>query len=128
MGRKNLRQNLILNLGYETYLSDKQKRKELADCLQALFKGQHEILYETTSDKKLQESAFKYFDRFLKQEQRTDNRVVEKTKNQGSDWQSVNINNVEVGEAREIGSEWLCYQACRQFGLNQLATNRYQAK
>ena len=120
-GRKYPRHNMILNLGHEPYLADKQKRKELAACLEALFKGQDAILYQITSDKKIQELAFNYYDRFLKQDQRTDNTIVEKPKthehNQASDWQTVDINNVQSGRVREIGAEWLCYQACDQLEL-----------
>jgi hypothetical protein len=35
----------------------------------------------------------------------------------GKDWQTIDVNSIKNKDVREIGSEWLCFQAIRQLGI-----------
>jgi hypothetical protein len=42
----------------------------------------------------------------------------------GKDWQTIDVNSIKNKDVREIGSEWLCFQAIRQLGMDIFLSNR----
>jgi hypothetical protein len=36
----------------------------------------------------------------------------------GKDWQTIDINSIKNKDVREVGAEWLCFQAIRQLGMD----------
>ena len=58
-----------------------------------------------------------YIDKFFKQmvkEKRVDKTITDKSQ----DWQTIDINTLKNKEIREVGAEWLCYQATKQLGID----------
>jgi hypothetical protein len=58
-----------------------------------------------------------YIDKFFKQmikEKRVDKTFTGKS----GDWQTIDINTLKNKEIREVGSEWLCFQAAKQLGID----------
>ena len=42
----------------------------------------------------------------------------------GKDWQTIDINSIKNKDVREIGAEWLCFQAIRQLGVDAFLSNQ----
>lgn len=42
----------------------------------------------------------------------------------GGDWQTIDMNSIRHKDVREIGGEWLCYQALEQLGIGHFLSSR----
>ncbi|MBE0637554.1 MAG: IS1634 family transposase [Bacteroidales bacterium] len=49
---------------------------------------------------------------------------IHRKPSQTKDWQTIDMNSVRNKNVREVGAEWLCYQAIRQLGIDTFLENR----
>lgn len=49
---------------------------------------------------------------------------IHRKPSQTKDWQTIDMNSVRNKNVREVGAEWLCYQAIRQLGIDTFLGNR----
>jgi len=47
-----------------------------------------------------------------------------KVSRSGKDWQTIDINSIKNKDVREVGAEWLCFQAIRQLGIGTFLSNQ----
>ena len=47
-----------------------------------------------------------------------------KVSKSGKDWQTIDINSIKNKDAREVGAEWLCFQAIRQLGIGMFLSDQ----
>lgn len=104
----------ILSAGFLDGLSTEQL-KMIQHGLTSRIEGTTNKLFPDTNDA----VVIDYVERFYQQmvrERRID--ILPKTTSQ-QDWQTIDINTVRNKDIREVGSEWLCYQAIRQLKLDK---------
>lgn len=102
----------ILSLGVLSELSDSKDLKLLADRIEQLLGGKLTLFPVTGVVETL---AQKFYTQIVqgKLVDRVQENKVEKN------IQAVDINSVEVENVKEIGSEWMCYQAVEQLGIRE---------
>ena len=100
----------ILSLGTLSELTDTRDFKMLADRIEQLLGGKVSLFPVSGVVENL---AQKFYGQILA------GKLVDRVEAAPGkkDIQAVDIESVEIENAREIGSEWLCYQAAQQLGL-----------
>jgi len=114
------RQEFILNLGTLDGLAV-EKHKALADRIEQVLNNQIEFF---TTDTQIEELAKTFSDQIIASKKVFANKRIEKKEIQDedgqADYQMVDVNSVDSGNAREIGNEWLAKQAIEQIGLDKI--------
>lgn len=117
------RHNTIVSLGLQPYLDSKEKKKDLADRIEMLLIGNSSLFMEE-SDTEIERLAHYFYEKILTKKIISEDSVsFSKVTNdsiddiQVSDFRSIDINSIENENVREIGSEWLCYQAIQQLEI-----------
>jgi hypothetical protein len=108
-----VRHRNILSLGTLDELTEIRDFKLLSDRIEQLLKGQPSLFASTKPAVEILAQTF--------YNQIVDNKLVDRlpVTEIVKDLQTVDINSVGVEKVREIGSEWLCYQALGQLGLRE---------
>ena len=109
---------MIVGLGRLDELPTVEQKKLLGVCIEALIKNGGNTLALNIVDPKIEELA-----RYFYQEVRKKNRYDLKHNN-SMEQETVYINTLKNKDVREIGAEWLCLQAIRQLGINNLLRNK----
>ena len=92
----------------------------IADCLNALISGQSHLISDSP---KVQFHVNRLYRRLLK-EKRID-RILDSRKRMASgEWQQIDMNSIENGDVRELGSERLCLQTVGQLGIDRYLEHR----
>ena len=47
-----------------------------------------------------------------------------KVSKSGKDWQTIDVNSIKNKDARDVGAEWLCFQAIHQLGVGTFLSNQ----
>mgnify|MGYP006294371989 FL=1 len=118
------RHRTVLNLGYEKLLDDPNRRKPLADCIELLMKGRGDLMYRVTSNTRIHKLAEGYYQRIFENTRESEDQFPEPPSSETSsqkkgDWQEVDLESFHIQQIREIGAEWLCYQAIKQLKLDE---------
>jgi len=105
-----VKQSQILYLGSNTELNDKQIRKEVLEQLQSKIFEQSLVFnnYSEISKKLADDYYQKYMIKY--QTNPTDNKIVIPTYDENTDFQSVDIKNIEIENNKTFGAENLCKQ------------------
>jgi len=107
-----VRHRNILSLGTLVELIDKKEFKLLADRIEQLLGGKPSLFVCPTGVEKL---AQKFYRQII-DGQLVDRALLPPTE---KNLQTVDLDSVAIENVREIGSEWMCYQAMNQLGLRQ---------
>lgn len=105
-----VRHRNILTLGNLSELSDNKDFKLLADRIEQLLGGKQSLFPVSAVIEKL---AHKYYTQIL-EGKLVDRVVIDPVE---KNFQAVDLDSIEMENVREIGSEWMCYQAARQLDL-----------
>jgi len=101
-----------LSVGFIDDLNNEQLtfvQKGLNDRMNGTYNG----LFPKKEDPLVENYIDKFFKQILKGK-RIDTKITDKNK----DWQTIDINTLKNKEIREVGAEWLCYQAAKQLGID----------
>jgi len=109
LGEK-VRHRSILSLGTLVELADKKDFKFLADRIEQLLGGKPSLFACPPAVEKL---AQKYYSQII------EGKLVDRVSlpQTAKSLQTVDLDSVAIENVREIGSEWMCYQAINQLGL-----------
>ena len=120
-----IRHRTIVSMGKLEGVENKEDRKLLADLIELNIKGEQRLpLFEVKPeiDKYVME-----FSNRIRNEKLLDVPVVpsieEPEPPQPSDYHTIDVNSIKHEEVREIGAEWLCYQALEQLSVKDLLLN-----
>lgn len=122
-----VKQKVILYLGSDTELRDKNARKQVLQSLKSLIFKQPEI-FPTDISKHLKKLAHSYYDKYLiryglDKDQNIDNQpdnVSIPPLPQKADYHNVDINSLEVSDVKSFGNEHLCKQVLDKLKLADL--------
>jgi len=108
-----VRHRNILSLGTLEELSDVHDFKLLSDRIEQLLKGQPSLFVSTKPI--VERMAQTFYNQII------DNKLIDRlpVTETVKDLHTVDINSVGVEKVREVGSEWMCYQALGQLGLGE---------
>jgi transposase len=105
-----VRHRTILSLGTLIELTDNKDFKLLADRIEQLVGGKQSLFPTSEAVEKL---AHKFYAQ-IHEGKLVDRVVVDPVE---KNFQAVDLDSIELENVREIGSEWMCYQAARQLDL-----------
>jgi len=93
----------------------------LADKIETMLTGEVK-LFDTQANETIQKYAKEFYDKIIEKqlydvEKKT---TTKETSPHISDYPNVDINTLETGQAKEIGAEWLVYQAIEQLEMQQM--------
>lgn len=111
------RHRTILSLGSLDKLKSKQERKLLADRIEDMLKGSNN-LFISKEQPHIESYAKEFYNKIVK-EKLLDCSKTE-IKPETSDFQEVDINTFTTEQAKNIGSEWLVYQAVKQLEIDKM--------
>lgn len=108
---KNVKQNLILYLGYNKLLENKQNRDIVAKLLENKIKNE-QILSDDflNASSELQHLAEHYYKKYVQKkldEEKTENKEIKKN---NTEYHEVDLDSLGIFNCREIGAEWMCYR------------------
>lgn len=107
------RHHVLLNLGALDGL-DANDRKDLANQIECLYLGTTPM-FEPVSD------AVKAYAMEFYAQLRDKNKQVKEAKPAiGIDIEAIDLNSIQHDDVREIGAEWLCYQAIKELGIIEM--------
>ena len=108
----------MLNVGFLEGLSPEQMNL-IQKTLTGRAENQDQKLFEfpVDDDPIVNQYVEAYYAR-LKSEKRIDAAdEVARVSKSGKDWQTIDVNSIRNRDVREVGAEWLCFQAIRQLGI-----------
>jgi len=120
-----VRQEFILNLGTLENVPV-NKHKSLADKIEDFIENGTNIIFEC--DPEIDELATKFYHQILETKKEVNKKIITKqpvdSPDAVQDFQEVDLNSVNSENAREIGCEWLSFQAIEQIGLDKIIQNK----
>ncbi len=102
----------ILTAGFIDELNSEQLAL-VQKGLNEQIEGQNNKLFQQIQDPFVKSYIDKFFKQMIK-EKRVDKAITNKNK----DWQTIDINTLKNKEIREVGAEWMCFQAAKQLGID----------
>jgi len=111
------RHRTIVSLGTLQNLSTKEERKLLADRIESMLTGTINI-FDNQENAHISKYAKEYYNKI--KENQLYAVPKKQANNHTSDYQTVDINTLETDDAREIGAEWLSYQAIKQLEIDKM--------
>lgn len=106
------RHRTVLNLGKLDGLHDRRSHKMLVKAIEAILSGKCRLFPDTIPDN-IEKLAVRFYHDIVSQKKLDG--LPEKVAN--NRFQLIDIESIHHREAREMGIEWLCYQAIGQLGL-----------
>jgi len=113
------RHRTILSLGSLENIHSKQQPKQLADRIEDLLKGSNR-LFISDENKDIEAYAKDFYKRIVEQKLYDAPAVGNKVDANNSDYQEVDLNTFVTEQAREVGAEWLVYQALQQLEMDKM--------
>ena len=115
----------MLNLGFLEGLSPEQMNM-IQKILTARAENHGNQLFEfpVSDDPIVTQYVEAYYARLVS-EKRIDAAPAEtKVSRSGKDWQTIDVNSIKNKDVREVGAEWLCFQAIRQLGIGTFLSDQ----
>lgn len=109
----------ILSAGFLDELSADQLN-QIQKGLNNRVEGIENTLFPEVVDPVVSYYIDHFYQRMVK-EKRID---VKPKSSKGKDWQTIDMNSLRNKDVREVGAEWLCYQAIRQLKIDQFLEGR----
>jgi len=110
------RQRTVLSVGFIDHLSSEQIN-QIQQGLNDRVEGQM-TLFE---DAEVQTQIDSLYSRLIR-EKRIDR--IHKDNDKSKDWETIDLNSLKNKDVREIGSEWMTYQAIKELGIESYLTSR----
>jgi hypothetical protein len=115
------RHRTVLNLGTLNEIKSPEERKQLADCIEQLMKGEL-VIFKKDIAEHIERLAHQFYEQ-IKQK----GHLLASEKSgvkgisvmDGKDICQVDLNSMHTEEVREVGSEWLCKQTIGELGLEE---------
>ena len=107
-----VRHRTILSLGALDELSDKKDFKLLADRIEQLIEGKPSLF---TCSQIIEKLAYKFYNQIVNK------KLIDRSPAPPGvgEMQTVDLDSISIENVREIGSEWMCYQALGQLRLKE---------
>jgi Transposase DDE domain len=114
----------MLNLGFLEGLSPEQMN-EIQKILTERAENHGKSLFEASASDDIIVSQYveEYYARLVSEKRIDVSPSKNKVSKPGKDWQTVDINSIRNKDVREVGAEWLCFQAVRQLGMDVFLSN-----
>jgi hypothetical protein len=109
----------ILSAGFLDDLSVEQLNK-IQKGLNNRVEGLDNTLFPDETDP----VVISYIEHFYQQMVREKKIDVSPKSAKGRDWQTIDMNSLKNKDVREVGAEWLCYQAIRQLKIDQFLESK----
>lgn len=110
------RHKSVISLGLLPQLDSREKKKEFADRIEQLLTG-NSAIFPLLLDKETEALAQKFYKKIKEKKN-----IIPETGPVSialeKDYDTIDLNTIEHEDVREVGSEWLCYQALEQLGLS----------
>jgi transposase len=116
-----VRHNVLLNLGGLEGL-DVNERKDLANYIECLYLGTTPM-FEVTSEV-VKAYATEFYSQLRDKNKQVKVDANKSAKVTNTDIETVDLNSIQHDDVREIGAEWLCYQAIQELGLVQMLRDK----
>ena len=124
------RHHTVVSLGLVPYLDTKEKRKALADRVEMLLIGNSSLFLES-KDADLEALAQSFYSKILTKKA-LNGESTEQPKVETIDFadiviknnRNIDLDSIVTEEVREIGAEWLCYQAIEQLDIAVFLKNK----
>ena len=114
------RHRTIVSLGKLEKLSSKEERKLLADKIEKMLINSTQ-LFDIEENENISLYAKEFYDKILaNQLYHLEEKPQPKERGYSNDFQSVDLNSLETSQVREIGAEWLAYQAVEQLEMSKM--------
>lgn len=104
-------QRVIIGLGKLEELHTDEKKIQLGKRIEEMVQGKTRLLLEE-QDNQVELLAYHFY-KEIRKKRRYD------VKENGQDWQVVDLDTVKNKDAREVGAEWLCKQAFEQLKISE---------
>jgi hypothetical protein len=104
----------ILSAGFLNHLSTEQLNR-IQHGLNQRIEGLDNTLFPEETDPEV----LSYIEQFYQQMIREKKIDALPKKAKGKDWQTIDMDSLKNKDVREVGAEWLCYQAIRQLKIDQ---------
>lgn len=112
------RHKAIVSMGLVPYLDTKEKKKALADRIETLLTGNLAFDFDAF-DSELEALAQLYYNKIISKKTIANQLVIKIDHEVDSNFQNIDLETVTSEKVRDIGSEWLCYQALEQLGFSK---------
>ena len=114
------RHRTIISLGNLDDLNTKEERKLLADRIESMLNGTTE-LFDDQLSYQVETYAKSFYNKIIDQKLYDASRTtLNKSEQLETDFQEVDINTLEASQVKEIGAEWLVFQAIEQLEMNKM--------
>lgn len=115
----------MLNLGFLEGLSPEQMNL-IGKILTARAENQGNQLFEfpVSDDPVVTQYVEAYYARLVSEKRIDAAPARTKVSRSGKDWQTIDVNSIKNKDVREVGAEWLCFQAIRQLGLGTFLSDQ----
>jgi transposase len=120
-----VKQTVILYLGSDPLLKDKENRELVLSILKSKIFGQ-ELLFPAIEDKPLIDLALSYYEKYLIKydtDSLSDGRVSVPSQASKAEYHNVDIKALELSDVRSFGAEHLCVQMLEKLHLKQCFTS-----
>lgn len=113
------RHRTIINLGLIPLLDTREKQKEFADRIEQLLTGSS-LIFLNPLPKEMEAVAQKFYKKIKEKKIAASKQSqIHPEQTQEKDFDTIDLNSIETEEVKELGSEWLCYQAIEELGLRK---------
>lgn len=114
----------MLNVGFLEGLTPEQMNL-IQKILTRRVENKGELLFETpvSDDLIVNQYVDEYYGRLVCEKRIDVTPTSGKVTKSGKDWQTVDINSIKNKDVREVGAEWMCYQALRQLDVDRFLFN-----
>lgn len=120
---KDVKQRIILYIGYDKLLENKNNRRIVAKLLENRITKQDTISDDlSNSPLELKKLAEQFYAKYILKNQ-TKNQEPE-VKQDDIVYDEVNLKTLQVSNCREIGAEWVCHQMLERLGLKEFLQHK----
>jgi len=114
------RHRTIISLGNLDDLNTKEERKLLADRIESMLNGTTE-LFDDQLSYQVETYAKSFYNKIIDQKlYDAPQTILNKSEQLETDFQEVDVNTLEASQVKEIGAEWLVFQAIEQLEMNKM--------
>ena len=113
------RHRTIISMGLLKNLKTKEDRKLLADRIESMLTGSLSLFNEKI-DQNIEEYAKQFYTEIISKKMFDASDKSDNKDEHIADYQNIDLNTFESEEAKEIGSEWLVFQAIQQLEIDDM--------
>lgn len=119
----------MLNLGFLEGLSPEQMNLIQKILTERVAKKDLKLFdIPLSADPIVNQRVDEYYSRLISENRIDVSPTKSNAKKLNKDWQTIDVNSIRNKDVREVGSEWLCYQALEQLRVDKFLTNQSWAE